>query len=380
MKSTQMLAPRPRPEVLCAAPAQHGALDYGELEGMGIDPESVLDFSVNSNPYGPSPAVWDALRAVPLDRYPDRECLALRRALAAHLGVHPAHIVVGNGSAELFCLIAAAFLCPPRPGSDAPRDTVLILGPTFGEYERVARLMGATVRYYWAREEEGFIPQPARIAELLTEAHPRLVFVCNPNNPTGIVYDLAAIAAWSTAHPQTLFVVDEAYLAFAPGVRSALALDSPNILVVRSMTKDYALAGLRLGYAVGPESLIESLHRVRPAWNVNALAQAAALAALHDPVYLRQTLHMLREAKEELVVGLRALGLSPLPSATHFFLLPVGNGRAFRGALLRRGILVRDAASFGLPAYVRLATRRPEQNHRLLQAVEELGWERASCS
>jgi histidinol-phosphate/aromatic aminotransferase/cobyric acid decarboxylase-like protein len=135
------------------------------------------------------------------------------------------------------------------------------------------------------------------------------------------------------------------------------------------MTKDYALAGLRLGYAVGHVLIIAALSRVRPAWNVNALAQAAGLAALGDEVHRQQSLQALAQAREELVTGLAKLGLPPLPSATHFFLVRVGDGAAFRQALLRQGILVRDCASFGLPAYVRIATRRPEENARLLEAI-----------
>jgi histidinol-phosphate/aromatic aminotransferase/cobyric acid decarboxylase-like protein len=139
--------------------------------------------------------------------------------------------------------------------------------------------------------------------------------------------------------------------------------------VLRSMTKDYALAGLRLGYAVGHRRAIAALERVRPAWNVNALAQAAGLAALADESHLQASLAALRAAKEALLAGLRPLGLAPLASEVHFFIMEVGQGRAFREGLLRQGILVRDCASFGLPAYVRIATRHPEENARLLAAI-----------
>jgi histidinol-phosphate aminotransferase len=341
--------------------AYHGALDFAELERLGLSPDQVLDFSVNSNPFGPSPAVQRALAGVPLERYPDREALTLRRALADRIGVSFSQIVVGNGTAELLWLVALAFL---RKG-----DRVLVVGPTFGEYERVATLMGANVEPWTARAEQEFVVELEGVARCLNSLAPRLAFVCNPNNPTGIVLSPEAILAWAEAHPGTLFVVDEAYLAFAPGLRSALSAGADNILVVRSMTKDYALAGLRLGYAVGHAAVIAALGSVRPAWNVNALAQAAGVAALGDEDHLRGTLNALGQASEELVAALRELGLAPLYSAVHFFLMQVGDGFAFRQRLLQEGMLVRDCTSFGLPAYVRIATRCPDENARLVAAI-----------
>jgi L-threonine-O-3-phosphate decarboxylase len=349
---------------MAISPVHHGALDYAELERLGLDPEGVLDFSVNSNPYGPSPAVREAVARVPLDRYPDREALALRRALAERLDVAPARIVAGNGTAELIWLVAFAFL--------QSRHRVLVAGPTFGEYHRAAALMGAQVQTWIARPEQEFVADPEEVEQRLRETRPRMVFVCNPNNPTGTVLPPEVIAAWAYAHPGTLFVIDEAYLAFAPGLQSVLNAGADNILVLRSMTKDYALAGLRLGYAVGHVSIIAALSRVRPVWNVNALAQAAGLAALGDGEHRQRSLQALAQAREELVTGLAELGLPPLPSATHFFLVCVEDGAAFRQTLLRQGILVRDCASFGLPAYVRIATRRPEENARLLEAIRTI--------
>lgn len=354
----------PRPEILASPPAHHGALDYVELERLGLAPAEVLDFSVNGNPYGPSPAVREAMSQVPPERYPDREALALRRALSTRLGVSPDRLLAGNGSAELLWLLALAFL---RPG-----DRALVVGPTFGEYARVVALMGAELNTWVARPESGFAVEPEEVAWSLELVRPRLAFLCNPNNPTGAIVPLEIISGWAQSYPQTLFAVDEAYLAFAPGLRSALTVGADNLLVLRSMTKDYALAGLRLGYAAGHEELIAALGRVRPPWSVNAVAQAAGLAALADEEHLRRSLENLAQAKSGLVDGLEGLGLSPLSSAVHFFLLRVGDGAAFRQALLSRGILVRDCASFGLPDYVRIAARRPEENARLLEAIREV--------
>jgi histidinol-phosphate aminotransferase len=340
-------------------------LDYAELEQLGLDPAEILDFSVNSNPYGPSPLVQRAIAQVPLERYPDREALALRRALAAKLAVEPEQIVVGNGAAEVLWLIALVFLQPTSA------KTAFVIGPTFGEYTRLATMMGAQVKVWQASPDDHFVVDFEEIASHLNRLQPRLVFLCNPNNPTGSLLPLDIIATWAWAYPETLFVVDEAYLAFAPAAQSVLTIEADNILVVRSMTKDYALAGLRLGYVVGRRvELIAALRRARPAWNGNALAQAAGVAALADKAHQEQSLHKLLGAKPALIAGLQHLGLSPLPSTTHFFVVDVKNGAEFRQYLLKQGILVRDCASFGLPAYVRIATRRASENSRLLETIQ----------
>jgi histidinol-phosphate aminotransferase len=223
-----------------------------------------------------------------------------------------------------------------------------------------------------ARFSTGFsFPEVTFVAELY-RLRPHVVFFANPNNPTGVIVEGAWLNACARQHPCTLFVIDEAYLPFADGASSVLTNRPENVLVLRSMTKDYGLAGLRLGYAIGSACVIESLARVQPPWSVNACAQAAGVAALGDAVHLNQSLQELRTASIEFAAGLSRLGRHPLSSPVHFFLLPVGHGAMFRAALLHHNILVRDCASFGLPEYVRIASRRPEENERLLQAVRAL--------
>jgi histidinol-phosphate aminotransferase len=356
-----ILPPNARPAVISTVPAHHGAIDYAELDRRQIDPAAVLDFSVNSNPFGPSPRIWPTLARVPLDRYPDREALALRRALADRLGLTPECLVVGNGTAELLWLTAQAFL--------EPGDGVLVIGPTFGEYARVAGLADAAVHHWTAPEATAFAVVADEVVQRLQRLQPRLAFVCNPNNPTGTLLPPETLLDWAAACRNTLLVVDEAYHAFAPGFRSVLDRAPANVLVLRSMTKDYALAGLRLGYAAGDPAVIHPLARARPAWNVNALALVAGLVALEDEEHLRSSLAALRQARESFIAGLTTVGLVPLPSAVHYFLLRVGDGAALRRALLDRYVLVRDCASFGLPAYVRIATRRAEDNACLLEAL-----------
>jgi histidinol-phosphate aminotransferase len=344
-------------------PAAHGALDYAELERHGLNPDDVLDFSVNSNPYGPSPLILEAIQSVPIERYPDREAIALRRALSEQLDVSTEQILVGNGTAELIHLTAFAFL--------QKKSHVLFLDPTFGEYERSARLMvmGANIHHCRALAKNGFVYSLEEIHARLSGRRMHVVFICNPNNPTGQVISREMLGQWSDQFRETLFIVDEAYLAFVEGTQSTISLKRKNILVLRSMTKDYAIAGLRLGYAVGESKLIDAMKNFRPAWNVNALAQAAGLAALQSKDYLSETFTKLRSDKENLVTGLQELNFEPVPSHTNYFLLPVGNGSQFRAALLQYGMIVRDCASFGLPSYVRIATRTRDENLRLLNAI-----------
>jgi L-threonine-O-3-phosphate decarboxylase len=353
-----------RSQVLEVPLAVHGAPDYAELRRFGVHPAELLDFSSNINAYGPSPKVREAVARTPLDRYPDHEALALRAALAEHLGVPPQCILPGNGTAELIWLASLAFLCP--------LDRVLVLGPTFAEYARMAALVGACLKAHLAKEEDGFVLSPTEISAILDSWKPHLACLCNPNNPTGAALDTQLINNWAYGHPHTLFIVDESYLTFAPNLGSAMDTQRDNVLVLRSMTKDFALAGLRLGYAVGAEELIAALNRVRPPWSVNGLAQAAGIAALRNREHLERSVELLAAAKRELMAALADLGMKVLPSVAPFFLVRVGNGGAVRRALLHKDILVRDCASFGLPEYIRICTRRPEENARLVAALREV--------
>lgn len=356
--------PQARDSVQRLADVAHGALDYGELERLGLSPNQIIDFSTNTNPYGPSPRVWEALQATPIDRYPDRQALALRRALSERLDWPVDGLLAGNGSAELLWLIALAYL--------EPGQRVLVVGPTFGEYARAAALAGAAVAEVRARRADGFRPDVRAVTAELAACDYRLAFVCNPNNPTGQTLDLAVLTGWAQAFPRTLFVIDEAYLTFSDTAHAVFPPGAPNLLALRSMTKDYALTGLRLGYAVAYPEVIAALRRVQPPWSVNAMAQAAGVAALSDTDHLHATIARLQAAKAALVTGLQQRGYEPLPSATQYFLMHVSDAARFRAALLPSGVQVRDCASFGLPEYVRIAARRPEENARLLEILDKM--------
>jgi histidinol-phosphate aminotransferase len=302
------------------------------------------------------------MQAVDIAQHPDPRATPLRRALAAHNGIDPAALLVGNGAADLLYQLAMAYL---RPG-----DCVLVVAPTFGEYAAAAATMGAKVIYHPTDADSGFALDIEQLVYEEQQHRPRLLFLCNPNNPTGTYHDQGVIEALLAAAPDTLLVLDEAFINFVARPWPACRLLAhPNLLILRSLTKDYALTGLRAGYAMAAPPIIAALEKVQPPWTVNALAQAAALAALDDAAHLRASLAALAQAKSSLLHDLERLDFAPLPSAVHFFLLPVASAAEWQRELLARGILVRDCTSFGLPEHIRIAVRTPPENARLVAAL-----------
>jgi histidinol-phosphate aminotransferase len=355
--------PAPRPALAGITPCPHGVVGPDELANLGLRPEDVIDFSASTNPLGPSTAVLAAMSRVDPGHYPDDGALALRQTLAHLAGLPFDSILVGNGSAEIIWLLALAYL--------RPDDRALIFGPTFGEYARACRIMGVEPRELRADPSDGFaVPLHAAI-DAVRRDRPRLVFICNPNNPTGAYLGPAEITELATSSPRTLVVIDEAYRSFVAEPWSAEPLlELGNVALLRSLTKDHALAGLRVGYVAASTGIIESLAKVRPPWSVNSIAQAAALAALADPAHLVAARAEVFAAKADLVARLRALGLVVVPGAANFLLVEVGDAAAFRTALLQRGCCVRDCASFGLPSFVRIGVRTRLECRRLAAAFQ----------
>ena len=356
---------QPRDSVRRARPVVHGGPDSAELERLGRAPERLLDFSVSTNPLGPSPRALAAARAADLGRYPDRHSLAPRRALARHLGLTVEQLLIGNGSAELIWLLALAYL---REG-----DRAFVLEPTFGEYRAGAELLGAQVVEWRTSPDNGFAVDLAAVSATLAAARPRLAFVCNPNNPTGAWLTATELERLLQALPDGLLVVDEAYLELADrDSPAAPLLESGRLVLLRSLTKDFGLPGLRLGYLAASPTLVAALAAVQPPWSVNAAAQAAGLAALEDQGHVAAGRRAAAEARAYLAPRLEALGFRGLPSVANFWLVEVGDGARLRRRLLERGILVRDCASFGLPGFIRLAARPLEECQRLIEALGEL--------
>ena len=252
----------PRPEIRELDEAVHGTLELAELTRFGFDPHSIIDFSANVNPFGPSPNVRTALEHITLNQYPDRQSLLFRREIGRKLRVEEDQVMTGNGTGELLSMIAQAFI---RSG-----DNVLIVGPTYAEYARSAALMGAICRNWDLSREGEFAASIPSLQKTLRELKPRVLYLCNPNNPTGSFVQPHLVDNLSTQFEETLFVVDEAFIEFIRDEPTLACTGRPNVAVLRSMTKAYGLAGLRLGYLVGAPVLVRSLCRVRVPWSVNA--------------------------------------------------------------------------------------------------------------
>jgi histidinol-phosphate aminotransferase len=361
MNNVRPFVPLPSPRVRALAPCPHGSVTDAELRALGLERPGVIDFSASTNPLGPSPHARQVLAELAIGRYPDDNAAALQTAIARHIGLDPAGVLVGNGSVELIFLLALAYL--------DPGDRVVVVGPTFGEYARAARMMGADVTEWRADAAAAFQPDVPTLCAAIRRLGPKLVFLCNPNNPTGVLLGRADITSILDATPG-LLVLDEAYISFVESPPRTLDLRSDGRLVVlRSLTKDCALAGLRLGYAVAVPEVIEVLRSVRYPWSVNAAAQAAGLAALADVAHLQRSLAVVQEAKRYLQAELSNLGLRVLPAAANFMLVEVGDGQRFRRQVLQRGCCLRDCTSFGLPTFVRIGVRTLPECRQLVAAI-----------
>ncbi len=344
----------------------HGGLREDELRTLGKRPDEVIDFSASVNPFGPSPRVREALSRLDLSRYPDPSSFALREALAARHRVTPDEILAGNGASELIHLLVRVFVhSGQRP---------VAFTPTFGEFERAVQLVGASIFPWKANPDRGFRWTLRNKADVLRRVAPPLVYLCNPNNPTGVYLteqEVRSLAEGLTGGP---LLLDEAYVGFVEGAWNSLPLTGPafdhRVIALRSMTKDYGLAGLRLGYLVAGRNVVLAARRLQPEWSVSAAAQVAGLAALEDEQHLHRSLALIREAKAELLDGLARLDLPIHVGAANFLLIRTGPD--VRLPLLHRGIAVRDCASFGLPEHIRVGVRTPAENARLLGALAEV--------
>jgi histidinol-phosphate aminotransferase len=233
--------------------------------------------------------------------------------------------------------------------------------------------MGAEVLRQVARAEDKFNLKVVETATLIRLHRPKGIFLCQPNNPTGQYFTKEEVEAILDASPDTLLVLDEAYIVFVDDAWASLDLiQRDNVIILRSMTKDYGLTGLRLGYLVAGEEILSHLRHVCPPWNVNIAAQKAGIAALAQNDYLEKCRNKVREAKQYLVAELESLGFTVLPSRANFFLVQVGNAAEFRAKLLKQGIMARDCTSFGLPEYVRIAPRTMPECRKLIAAIRSL--------
>lgn len=334
---------------------------------LGIDPSAVAVLSANENPLGPSDrAVEAAIRALTgVHRYPDPDGQELRRALAAHHGVSDEQILIGNGSTQLIELLVRTFV--------GPGQTVVSGWPTFAAYRLAAQVSG--------RE---FLSAPLRRGRIdlagvaaLVDARTKLVFIANPNNPTGTHVGLRELAVFlNRVPPEVLVVVDEAYADFVEAEDYPLAIQDllpghPRLVVLRTFSKAYGLAGLRVGYAVTAPVLVRHLELVRPTYSVGSVALAAALAALEDHHHVERSRRLVVRERKRMTDGLRRLGLTVFPSQANFVCAD-GLPLTAAAALEEAAILVRGLETYDMPNAVRVTIGAPEANVRFLSAAEAL--------
>jgi len=342
---------------------------------LDLDPAGIVKLASNENPRGPGPKALAAIATAAADvtRYPDGNGFALRAALAARLGVSAGSLVLGNGSNDVLELVTQAFL--------TPGDEAIYAQHAFAVYPLATHARGARG-----------IEVPAKdyghdLAAMLAAVTPRtrVVFVANPNNPTGTWIDGAAMEAFVAKVPREVVVVlDEAYdeyLAPADRSRSVSWIGRyPNLIVSRTFSKAYGLAALRVGYGVMDPSVADLLNRVRQPFNVNSLAQAAAIAALADTAYVEESARVNREGMRQIEAGLAGLGVAFVPSHGNFLLVNVGDGARVYAALLRDGVIVRPVGNYGLPGFLRVTVGLPAENERFLTALgRALGRPRANA-
>lgn len=332
---------------------------------LGLDPAGIVKLASNENPLGPSPlGVAAAVQALKhSELYPDGGCFVLRQKLAAKHGLAPDQLVVGNGSNELLELLGHVFL---RPG-----DEVVMGAPAFIVYKLVALLFGAKPI------EVPLVSHKHDLDALARAITPRtkLVFLPSPNNPTGTANTAEEIAAFVRALPeQVVFVFDEAYAEYLdnpPDLRSLIA-EGRKVIGLRTFSKIYGLASLRIGYGYASPELAGLLNRVRQPFNVNAIGQAAAVAALDDAEFVTRARTVNAAGLRQLEAGFSARGLEWVPSVANFLLVRVGDGGRVFIELQKRGVIVRPMKPYGMPEWLRVTVGTEAQNTRLLGALDEV--------
>lgn len=342
-------------------PIEETAREYG------LDPARIVKLASNENPLGMSPKAKNAAMQALVNgtRYPDGAAQVVREAAAVFAGVSPDEVIVGNGSDEILGLIARTVL--------APGDRCVYSQYSFSVYELSAQECAAECVEVPAKDFH--VDLDGLLAA--TDVNTRLIYITNPNNPTGLPLEPAALFHFLERVPEKCVVVlDEAYTDF---MDEKLRTDSfawvkrfPNLLVTRTFSKAYGLAGLRAGFGVANKELIEMMNRIRPPFNMNSAAQAAAVAALKDQAFLKTVVDSNTKERARLAAFFDELGLDQLPSQANFIMVRVGPKAAETNeAMLRRGVILRPLKSYGLPEYMRISVGSREENDIFMKAFRE---------
>ncbi|MDX1369780.1 histidinol-phosphate transaminase [Pseudomonas sp.] len=335
---------------------------------LDLDPATIVKLASNENPLGPSPKALEAIRAelAELTRYPDGNGFALKSRLAMRYGVQAQQVTLGNGSNDILELVARAYL--------APGLNAVFSEHAFAVYPIATQAVGAQGKVVPARNFGHDLD--AMLAAI--DANTRVVFIANPNNPTGTWFGPQALSDFLARVPEhVLVVLDEAYIEYAEGDELPDGLEylasHENLLVSRTFSKAYGLAALRVGYAISSAQIADVLNRVRQPFNVNSLALAAACAALDDSDYLVRSRQVNDAGMAQLEAGCRALGLGWIPSKGNFIAIDFARDTAaINRALLREGVIVRPMAGYGMPSYLRVSIGLPEENARFLDALAKV--------
>ncbi|MEY3629557.1 MAG: hypothetical protein RLY91_1323 [Pseudomonadota bacterium] len=354
--------------IAAIAPYQAGKPIEELAREFGLDASKIVKLASNENPLGMPESAKQALSAAVanLGRYPDPAGFDLKKAISQRFGVDQAWLTLGNGSNDILELVASALI---EPGS-----AVVYSQFAFVVYRLATQARGAKHIVVPAKDHGHDLP--AMLEAITPET--KIVYVANPNNPTGTYLSIEAIetflAGVATRHGTRVTVVlDEAYNEFLePALRVdgvALVKRYPNLIVSRSFSKAYGLAGLRVGFAMAQPALTDLLNRVRQPFNVNSLAQAAAIAALNDKEFLTKSFAVNRDGKEQLQKAFEKLGLQFVPSYANFVLVKVGDAARINLELLKRGVIVRPVAGDGLPEWLRVSIGLPHENQTFIDAL-----------
>lgn len=349
------------------APYQPGKPISELARELGLEAAGIIKLASNENPIGVSPRAQEAIaRVLPeLARYPDGNGFELKQALSRRYGVADACIVLGNGSNDVLELVARSFL---RPGDEA-----IYSQHAFAVYPLVVQATGARGIEAPAREFGHDLEAMRRSVTAKT----RLMFVANPNNPTGTYVGAEELEAFISSLPREIVVVlDEAYNEYLDDADKADSIGwlrrFPNLVVTRTFSKVYGLAGLRVGYAFADAGVADLMNRVRQPFNVNTLSLVAATAALDDHEFVRRSFELNRTGMKQITTALKRLEIEFIPSFGNFVSFKVGDGAAVFQKLLRKGVIVRPIASYGMPAHLRVTIGLESENARFLAALEEV--------
>ncbi len=338
-----------------------------EIKGqLGLD--EVIRLATNENPLGPSPLAVEAIKEAVdhIHLYPDGESHELRSALSESLGVGPDQLVFGNGGEEVIALIGKAFI---NEG-----DPCVIPYPIFDAYETVVRIMGGVVCYSDLTQYRIDLDDVSRRINEKT----KLVFICNPMNPTGTILNRDELDGFlEKTPPRTVVVLDEAYFHFVSDPHYPDGIDyvrqGRTVIVLRTFSKVYGLGGIRIGYGVARPDLIHIIRQVKEPFNVNALAQIGALAALRDEAHRQRTVSLIHQEKAFLYGELSVMGLNYIPTEANFIFFDAGvDSRILFQKMLERGIMIRPGDIWGLPHFVRLTIGTRQQNERFVRALRDI--------